>query len=32
MMKNKRKPIKTKISEIIDYWIRFEDECDLNFD
>lgn len=31
-MKNKRKNIKTTIQEIIDYWINFEDECDLNFD
>lgn len=31
-MKDKRKNIKTKIPEIIDYWIKFEDECDLNFD
>lgn len=31
-MKNKRKNIKTTIPEIIDYWIKFEDECALNFD
>lgn len=31
-MKNRRKNIKTTIPEIIDYWIKFEDECDLNFD
>lgn len=31
-MKSKRKNIKTKIPEIIDYWIRLEDECELNFD
>lgn len=31
-MKRKRKNIKTSIQEIIDYWIKFEDECYLNFD
>lgn len=31
-MKNKRANIKTTKQEIIDYWIEFEDECDLNFD
>lgn len=31
-MKNRRKNIKTTIPEIIDYWIKFEDECELNFD
>lgn len=31
-MKNRRKNIETTIPEIIDYWIKFEDECELNFD
>lgn len=31
-MKNKRSNIKTTISEIIKYWIKYEDECELNFD
>ena len=31
-MSKKRKNIKTTKKEIIDYWIRFEDECYLNFD
>lgn len=31
-MKNKRTKIKTKIQEIIDYWIKIEKEYYLNFD
>lgn len=31
-MPNKRKPIKTKEKEIIDYWIQYIDECGSNFD
>lgn len=31
-MDKKRKNIKTTKEEIINYWIQFEDECDLNFD
>lgn len=31
-MKEKRKAIKTNIKDIIDYWVKFEDECELNFD
>lgn len=31
-MKNKRSNIKTKVQDIIDYWIKYEDECGLNFD
>ena len=31
-MKSKRKPIKTKTKEIIDYWIQYIDECGMNFD
>lgn len=31
-MKKKRKAIKTKIKDIINYWIQFGEECGLNFD
>lgn len=32
-MKNKRKPIKTKVQDIIDYWIKYINEDDrMNFD
>lgn len=27
-----RKPIKTKVKDIIDYWIQYISECDSNFD
>lgn len=31
-MSKQRKPIKTKVKDIINYWIQYKDECDLNFD
>ena len=31
-MSNKRKPINTKPKDIINYWMQYMDECDLNFD
>lgn len=31
-MKNKKEQIKTTKQEIIDYWIQYIDECDMNFD
>lgn len=31
-MSRQRKPIKTKVKDIIDYWIQYISECGSNFD